>query len=194
MGKGDSCLPLRCPRRGWRTGQQTAEFALLIGLVASVVVGMQLVVRKAVSQGLQSVTGRTLGYFSANPPVVKKGGSSILRWDVPAATGCAASGGTTRALSGELIKIPGWNGVSKPPKGEQKIENIQYTMTFRLRCMGAKGEPSLVTSITIGDLHATSTQTSTEQGDDSFRRTTTLNGSSEGTAINEVERVRRLPE
>jgi len=47
--------------RCWRAGQHSAEFAVLLGIVATTGVVMQSVVRHAVEQGIMSVTEQVLG-------------------------------------------------------------------------------------------------------------------------------------
>jgi len=53
--------------RGRRSGQQTTEFALLIGLAAIVAVSMQWRARQAIQAGMKTVTDITLGNPPANP-------------------------------------------------------------------------------------------------------------------------------
>ncbi len=52
---------------GWRSGQQTTEFALIIGLAAIVAVSMQLRALQAIRAGMKTVTDLTLGNPPADP-------------------------------------------------------------------------------------------------------------------------------
>ncbi|MBI3322001.1 MAG: hypothetical protein HYZ91_07035 [Candidatus Omnitrophica bacterium] len=52
---------------GRRCGQQTTEFALIIGLAAIVAVSMQWRARQAIRAGLKTVTNITLGEPPADP-------------------------------------------------------------------------------------------------------------------------------
>ena len=60
------------------SGQQTAEYALLIGLATLAAVSMQLLVRQAIQRGLQGVSDTALGA----PPPYNVAKSSLVSQDV----------------------------------------------------------------------------------------------------------------
>ena len=51
----------RRPVRGWTSGQQTAEFAVLIGIVAVAAIAMQYLAQRAIKAGLWNATVVALG-------------------------------------------------------------------------------------------------------------------------------------
>jgi lysyl endopeptidase len=64
--------------------------------------------------------------FAANPSVLDTGQSTLLTWNVPNATQCAASGG----LSGD-----GWSGTTLPASGSQSVtEGAAVNVSYKLTC------------------------------------------------------------
>ena len=74
----DGGRPFSLARRGGTSGQQTAEFMLVIGLAALVAVSMQLLTRRAVQGGLTGATDTMLGA----PPAYNAANSSLVSLNV----------------------------------------------------------------------------------------------------------------
>lgn len=152
-------------RRIGRNGQHTAEFGMMIGLVAIVAITLNHVVYRAVMNGVQRVSDDVLGIevIAADPKSIREGGQTTLRWNVPEAASCTAFGGWTgpRAPSGEEVVTP------------------EGTTTYHLACVRADGSDIAPQSVTVAidsGFSMESTQAidiEGEDGDDFTRQTKT---------------------
>ncbi len=193
-----------------RSGQHTAEFAMLIGLTALAAVGMQTIVRKALSRGVQTASDVVLGVMphviTAQPDAIDPNtlpGSTTLHWSMPGriVQNCFVSGdwkaGDPDPTKNDPNPPRGWSG-PVAGRGKTVVTNITRATTFRLTCDVTgntlnSGPVTAKTTVTIGSLNVQSTQKMDMQGQMTTGFQTTQVDAISGTAENQDIQTRTLP-
>ena len=192
-------------RANARRGQHSAEFAVLMGAVVVVAVGMQTLARRAVGVGIVAATKATLGSelrtlkITADPEVVDIDAGerqTLLRWHVPDGQNCEASTLVQGPQGLRVDTTSTWSRRRDPSSTEpEQVEGLTDTTTFRIACDLPSGErATYAVTVTKGRSEVDAMQAVEQRGRAGLRHRTRVVDSVSGNATGSEIRTQFVTE